>query len=128
MQNRTEGPAVLLIAHGSRRKDANDDLVQLAEILRKTGKYPIVETAYLELASPDIPTGGGRCVEQGARHVKLLPYFLSAGTHVADDLERFRGELSERYPNVRFELCPHLGLHPLMVEIVLARLEEGSRP
>jgi len=126
MDARPEAPAVLLIAHGSRRKDANDDLLRLAEILRGTGKYPIVETSYLELASPDIPTGGSHCVEQGARHVKLLPYFLSAGTHVAEDLERFRGELSERYPNVRFELCPHLGLHPLMVEIVLARLDEGN--
>src|SRR6185503_2481885 len=101
-----------------------DDLVQLAQILRGTGKYPIVETAYLELAAPDIPTGGRQCVEQGARRVKLLPYFLSAGMHVVEDLERHRSELCERYPNVEFELCPHLGLHPLMVEIVLARLDE----
>jgi len=127
MEARVESSAVLLIAHGSRRKDANDDLVELAEILRRTGKYSIVETAYLELATPDIPTGGRQCVEKGARHVKLLPYFLSAGTHVVEDLERFRGELAERYPKVRFELCPHLGLHPLMVEIVLARLEGDLR-
>lgn len=126
METRVDPPAVLLIAHGSRRQSANDDLVQLAELLRRTGKYGIVETAYLELASPDIPMGGHACVEQGARHVKLLPYFLSAGTHVVEDLQRHRDELSQRYPNVGFELCPPLGLHPLMVEIVLSRLEEGD--
>ncbi|MSR56404.1 MAG: cobalamin biosynthesis protein CbiX [Planctomycetaceae bacterium] len=114
--------AVLLIAHGSRRQEANDDLPKLAEILRARGLYPIVETAYLELAPPDICTGGARCVAQGAKRVKLLPYFLSAGAHVREDLERFRGELAQQFPLVEFELCPHLGLHPLMVEIVVDRL------
>jgi sirohydrochlorin ferrochelatase len=118
--------AVLLIAHGSRRQDANDDLVRLAGILRNRGTYAIVETAYLELAVPDIPAGGAACVGQGATRVKLLPYFLSAGTHVVDDLTTHRDELSRRFPCVEFELCPPLGLHPLMVDIVLARLEESS--
>ena len=47
--------AVLLIAHGSRRQEANDDLVRLAELIREHGEYPIVETAYLEIAAPTIP-------------------------------------------------------------------------
>lgn len=118
--------AVLLIAHGSRRSEANEDLRQLAGILRAKGVYPIVETAYLELAEPDISRGGALCVDQGATRVKMLPYFLSAGSHVADDLERFRQELSQSFPQVLFELCPPLGIHPLMVEIVLDRLLQGS--
>ena len=114
--------AALLIAHGSRRPEANDDLTRLAGILRAKQLYPIVETAYLELADPDIPTAGQRCVAAGATLVKLLPYFLSAGAHVVDDLERHRHDLASRFPEVTFELCPPLGLHPLMVEIVLDRL------
>jgi sirohydrochlorin ferrochelatase len=114
--------AVLLIAHGSRRPEANDDLTRLAEILRARKLCSIVETAYLELAEPDIPTAGERCVAAGATLVKLLPYFLSAGAHVVEDLERHRHDLANRFPEVTFELCPPLGLHPLMVEIVLDRL------
>jgi len=121
------GPTgVLLIAHGSRRQEANDDLSRLAEILRSKGEYPIVETAYLDVASPDIPTGAARCVERGAVLVKLMPYFLSAGSHVVDDLDRFRRELTQLHPQAEFELCSPLGLHPLMVEIVLDRLRTGS--
>jgi len=117
------GPAaVLLIAHGSRRKEANDDLARLAGILRAKQLYAIVETAYLELADPDIPTAGQRCVAAGAMLVKLLPYFLSAGAHVVEDLERHRRDLVNRFPQVTFELCPPLGLHPLMIDIVLDRL------
>lgn len=120
--------AVLLIAHGSRRAEANDDLCRLAEILRKKGLYPIVEIAYLELANPDIPAGGARCVERGATSVRMLPYFLSPGAHVGEDLEHFRQELSQRYPEVDFTLCPPLGIHPLMVEIVLDRLTQEFSP
>ena len=119
--------AVLLIAHGSRRAEANDDLVRLADILRAKGLYPIIETAYLELAAPDIPAGAATCVRLGATEVKLLPYFLSAGAHVVEDLERLRCELTARYPRVKFELCQPLGLHPLMIEIVLDRLRDGAR-
>jgi sirohydrochlorin ferrochelatase len=118
--------AVLLISHGSRRREANDDLLRLAEIIRAKGSYAIVEPAYLELAAPDIAAAGAKCVSQGAASVKLLPYFLSAGAHVVEDLERHRRELAERFPHVAFELCPPLGLHPLMIEIVLDRLAQAG--
>lgn len=118
--------AVLLIAHGSRRAQANADLVRLAEILRGKNLFPIVETAYLEIAEPGIAASGESCVARGATTVKLLPYFLSAGAHVVEDLEAHRRALGERFPQVSFELCPPLGLHPLIVEIVLDRLGAQS--
>jgi sirohydrochlorin ferrochelatase len=118
--------AVLLMAHGSRRREANEDLVKLAEMLRARGHYSLIEIGYLELARPDIPEGIARCVERGARRVLMLPYFLSAGSHVVEDLERFRREAAERFPTVEFQLCPPLGLHPLMVDLVMTRLAEGS--
>lgn len=118
--------AVLLIAHGSRRPEANADLVQLGEMLRGQATYPLIEIAYLELASPDIPAGAKSLIGQGATEVRMLPFFLSAGAHVVEDLERFRRELSARYPQARFMLCPPLGLHPLMIDIVRDRLNQGT--
>jgi sirohydrochlorin ferrochelatase len=120
--------AVLLIAHGSRRQEANNDVLRLAEVLRARGPYPVVETAYLELAEPDIPTAAACCLAHGAQRVKLLPYFLSAGAHVSDDLSKIRRDLMERFPEATFELCPPLGLHPLMIEIVLERLTQTISP
>lgn len=118
--------AVLLIAHGSRRAEANQDLTELAQQLRCHGQFDIIEPSYLELAKPTIPEGGHRCVEQGAQRVLMLPYFLSAGTHVMIDLERIRSELSSAHPAVEFRLCPPLGLHPKMAEIVLDRLQQSG--
>ncbi len=118
--------AVLLIAHGSRRKEANDDLVRLAEIVRQRRPDVLVEASYLELASPSIPEGARNCIEQGAQKILMLPYFLSAGAHVVSDLQRFRDELAIEFPDVAFNLCPPLGLHPLMADIVLDRLQAGE--
>jgi sirohydrochlorin ferrochelatase len=116
--------AILLIAHGSRRAAANADLVKLAEIVRTRCPQDIVEIAYLELAEPTIPQGAARCVERGATHVRMSPFFLSAGTHIAEDLTSFQTEFSAQFPNVQFQLCPPLGLHSLLVEALLERMNE----
>ncbi len=117
--------AALLIAHGSRVDAANQDLVALAEQLQARHIYPIVEVAYLELAEPTIADAGRNCVQAGAAQVYLLPYFLSAGAHVRDDLECHRRDLAARFPSVRFILCKPLSSHPLLVEIVVDRLRES---
>ncbi|MEZ6044409.1 MAG: CbiX/SirB N-terminal domain-containing protein [Planctomycetaceae bacterium] len=118
--------AVLLIAHGSRRQAANDDLIKLADQLRAEGSYPIVQHAFLELAEPSIPQGAAACVEQGAIRVLMMPWFLSSGRHVADDLEEFCRQFSEEYPHATFTVCPPLGLHPAMLTIIHDRLKEGA--
>jgi len=118
--------AVLLIAHGSRRAEANADLVQLAEQVRGHG-YPIVEVSYLELAEPTIPEGGARCLKDGVQRVLMMPYFLSPGVHVAHDLEEHRQQLMAAHPGIGFELCAPLGLHPLLVDVVMARLNEKQQ-
>jgi len=116
--------AVLLIAHGSRRGEANHDLVIVADRLREQSEYEIIVPSYLELAEPSIPDGARLCVDTGADHVLMMPYFLSAGSHVTRDLERFRNEAAAEFESVKFDLCPPLGLHPLMLEIIKSRLQE----
>lgn len=116
--------AALLIAHGSRRQQANDDLHRLAELVTARGEFDIVEPAFLELAEPDIPAGAARCVERGATNVRMLPYFLSMGVHVAEDLEEHRTAFLQQYPGVSFDVRPPLGLHPKLIEVVLERLND----
>ena len=120
--------ALLLIAHGSRNADANADLHQLATTLRQRAEYAIVEPAFLELAEPTIPQAGQRCLTQGAQRIVLLPYFLSAGVHVRDDLRRYRDELAEHFPEAQFILAEPLGPHPLLTEVVLQRAGEALKP
>lgn len=120
----TSSDAILLIAHGSRRAQANHDLEILADMVRKRVGETTVEIAYLELAEPSIPQGANACVRAGANRVFMLPFFLSAGRHVAKDLEDFKQTFTRDYPHVQFAVSPPLGLHPMIVEILLARLHE----
>lgn len=121
------GTAVLLIAHGSRHQPANDDLHAMAARFAAGGRYAIVEACFLELAEPDIAVGGARCVARGAARVLMIPYFLSAGVHLLRDLTTARDELSRRHPDVEFRLGPPLGPHPLLDELVAARIDELGR-
>jgi sirohydrochlorin ferrochelatase len=116
--------AILLIAHGSRQQSANDDLHELAARLSAQRTYPIVEPCFLELAEPDLKAGGQRCVELGATRVLMIPYFLSDGVHLRRDLTSARDELNRRHPDVEFILGSPLGPHPLLDDLVAARIRE----
>jgi sirohydrochlorin ferrochelatase len=117
--------ALLLIAHGSRRAEANADLEHLAADLRGRGLFSIVQVSYLELAEPTVAAGAEMCVRGGVDDVILLPYFLSPGVHVTEDLTKARADLAGRFPPVTFRLAPPLGRHPLLAEIVLERAAEA---
>ena len=118
--------ALLLIAHGSRNAEANDDLFAIAEQLRQAGSYAIVEASFLELAEPTIGVAGKRCVAQGAERVILLPYFLSAGVHVRRDLQEHRDRLMQQFAGVEFLLAEPIGRHPLLGEIIMQRAREAA--
>jgi sirohydrochlorin ferrochelatase len=86
--------------------------------------YPIVEPSFLELAAPDIATGGDRCVARGATRILMVPYFLSAGVHLQRDLVAACDQLQARHPTVQVRLGPALGPHSLLDELVLERIRQ----
>lgn len=116
--------AVLLIAHGSRRAGANQDLFDLAERLAASGPHAIVQASFLELAEPNILEGGTRCVDRGAGRVLMVPFLLSAGVHLRRDLTAAREALAARHPGVAFVLGEALGPHPLLDRLVVERVRE----
>jgi sirohydrochlorin ferrochelatase len=117
--------ALLLIAHGSRRPEANADLEFVAADMRRRNLFAFVQCSFLELAEPDIHTGGVRCVEAGATSVVMLPYFLSPGRHVSEDLTAARDRLAAEFPHVSFQLAAPLAGHPSLLDAVADRSREA---
>ena len=72
---------LLLIAHGSRRQSANDEIRQLGDASRglEDNDYDGVVTAFLELAEPDIQQGIAKCVEHGAHKASSRALFSGRG-------------------------------------------------
>tara|TARA_B100000029_G_C17108498_1_gene790628 strand:- start:68 stop:454 length:387 start_codon:yes stop_codon:yes gene_type:complete len=124
--------AILLIAHGSRLDTANADLRWMADRLSVRRPDDLVEIAYLEIASPDIATGGATCVERGAQQVVLLPVFLSPGRHASLHLAEHRDRLAATHPGVTWELKPPLGRHAALLDVIEDRIngttDTGEQP
>ena len=119
---------LLLIAHGSRKQAANDEISRLAQQLqaRGDGDYAAVVAAFLECAKPDIQQGVDRCVELGATEIVAVPYFLAVGKHVVQDIP---GELAcarAGYPDVSIELSQYVGDSDAMVDLVLRCSRQAS--
>ena len=79
---------LLVIAHGSRRGESNDDFAAIAARLGEHGTNPfdVTRWAFLEVAEPSIPDAIDSCIDEGAQEIVVLPYFLSPGNHVARDI------------------------------------------
>lgn len=122
MDEHGTGRHLLIVAHGSRRQASNDEVMALGERVRElAGKtFDDVAVAFLELAAPAIPEALSRCVGQGAREILVFPYFLAAGTHVAQDIPDILAAFRAGRPDITVGLAPHLGALPTLAAAVLA--------
>jgi sirohydrochlorin ferrochelatase len=112
--------ALLLVAHGSRRGESNDEVRELARHLQEAGDgFQHVACAFLELAEPSIPDGLRTAIAAGAREVVVLPYFLSAGRHVVTDIPAEVAVVQAEHPGVTIRVAPYLGAADGVVEILL---------
>ena len=120
--------ALLLVAHGSRREASNDEVRKLTDCLRRQSgtRFGEVRCAFLELAEPSIPEGIEQCVQAGADEVVVVPYFLSAGRHVAKDIPEEVATKQQQYPDRDIYISDYLGTAPDLVDTLLA-LAMGER-
>ena len=68
--------------------------------------YAHVDTAFLELAEPSIPAGLAALAAQGATEIVAFPYFLAAGTHMAQDIPDAIAEFGAVHPAATVRLTP----------------------
>ncbi|MFU8836873.1 MAG: sirohydrochlorin chelatase [Thiohalomonadaceae bacterium] len=116
---------LLLVAHGSRREASNDEVRKIADLLRQRAgdRYGAVEAGFLELADPLIPDGIECLIRQGASEVVVLPYFLSAGRHVAQDIPAEVAPKQAQYPQIPIHIAPYLGSAEGIVELLVGLSE-----
>lgn len=113
--------ALLVVAHGSRRAASNDEIRALAQKLADQAKpeFALIRCAFLEIADPLIPEGLLECMQAGVDEVVLLPYFLSAGRHVAEDIPSIVSEFTDQHPQLKVSIAPYLGLAPGLPDTLL---------
>jgi sirohydrochlorin ferrochelatase len=114
--------ALLLIAHGSRREASNVEVRELAARLEQIAgeHFSCVIPAFLELADPDIPAGIELCAKAGATTVTAVPYFLSAGRHVANDIPAELEKAAREHQSLMIQQSDYLGKHISITDLLLA--------
>lgn len=117
--------AVIVLGHGSRQEDAAGPLAALAADVRSRGAYVAVEHAFLQYAPPSLSSTAARCVEQGARRIVIVPFFVLPGNHVVRDIPALVEDLRKQYSGVLFSVTGHVGGHPMMTKIVEDLVEKG---
>ena len=114
--------AILLVDHGSRKTEANDMLISMADLVQSmVGPDVIVRPAHMELAEPSIAAGFANCVEAGATEVIVFPYMLSPGKHSTSDIPRMVAEVAEAHPGLTYSVTEAFGIHEKLGEIILMR-------
>jgi len=119
--------SLLLVAHGSRRPSSNDEIRELTRRLaeRAGDSFASVSCAFLELAEPSIPDGIEHEVRGGADEVVVLPYFLSAGRHVVEDIPALVEPKQREHPGVSIRIAPYLGVATGMMDLLMSAAESG---
>lgn len=120
--------ALLLIAHGSRSASANDEIRALtAQLRNKGGGFNLVDCAFLEMTEPDIVRGGDKLAAAGATEIVVLPYFLAAGRHVAEDIPAEIARIERRHPRIKITLASHFGAAPGVPELIHGHLRQSMK-
>ena len=122
---------IVVFGHGSSVESANESVRRIAADLRARAGVPLVESAFLELGAPDLPEAVDSLVRAGARHVLIVPYFLTLGIHLQRDLPRIVDGIRSIHKDVRIEVSKPLDGHPALLDALAGRALEaihgGSR-
>jgi sirohydrochlorin ferrochelatase len=116
---------LLLIDHGSRRKEAHSQLLAIAERLAARfdatpSAKTVVEIAHMEIAEPSVAKGFDACVARGASRVVAIPCFLSRGSHVTEDIPALVAEAASRHPEVIYEVTAPLSEQLGFIELLVS--------
>ena len=117
---------VLILGHGSRREDANEEIRHVAVKLKESNPEGMYGVGFLEFGKPSLVDAIEELLEEGVEKVVIMPMFLTVGNHMHRDIPGKILRLKTTYPDVSFVFAKHLGPDPRIIEIVKDRILEAK--
>ncbi|MDJ0461808.1 sirohydrochlorin chelatase [Streptomyces sp. H27-C3] len=115
---------VLLVGRGSTDPDANAEVFKAARLFWEGRGYAGVETAFVSLAAPDVPSGLDRCTRLGAKHIVVLPYFLFTGI-LPDRVLQQTQDWADAHPETGVRSAAVIGPTEELMDLVMERYREA---
>lgn len=119
---------LLIIGHGSRIQSSNQEIQSLSENIANIPEHGFdkVEYAFLELAQPSIQEALMNCINQGAKEIVIMPFFLTAGRHVKEDIPNEIEKIEKTVSGVEIQTVPYFGSSRNMADQVLNHTMESA--
>ncbi len=119
--------AVVLLAHGSQKKEAKADLEQIVQKLaQKTGVT--TKLACMQLAKPSFEETIEELSNQNYNNVLVIPFFLTNGTHMQEDIPELIQMAKEKHQNLSISTTDYLWPEPLMIDLLEKRVGHFHPP
>ncbi len=118
--------ALLLVAgSGSSDSDANSNISKMTRLLWEDLGFGWAETAYAAVAAPSVTDALNRIHRLGFQRIVVLPYLLFDGRLVGQ-VQAAVAAHQALHPEPQLVVASHLNTHPLLIEIVLERLDQAE--
>lgn len=113
--------AILVVAHGSRDKSAQDEFKRLVQNYRQRHPSWVIAHAFLDLAQPSIPKALSSLVFR-SNDILVLPLFLFAAKHVKKHIPEIITAFRKKHPRAKVTLAKPLGSDEKLLDILDRRL------
>lgn len=118
-------PAIMICGHGSRDKGAVSEFNQLAVRIKERLPDHMVESGFLEFATPVIGTGLDKLRDAGAKKIVCLPGMLFAAGHVKNDLPSEVNSYAAENEGLEMIFAADLGIDARLLDAAKQRVEEA---
>ncbi len=118
--------ALLLIGHGSRKREGNQEILHFAAQWRQRHPGWRIETCFIEHAEVLLDEGLDRAAHDTHR-VLAIPFILNAAGHVKMELPAALERARARHPGVDFACTRHLGMGRELFAVLRSQLDRLMR-
>ena len=108
------------------REHANVEVRDMWQMMKEQLPELYINGAFVEVADPTLEQTIDRLVGEGMEHIVIVPMFLTRGQHLANGIPRILDAMREKHSHIQIELTRHLGIDPLLAEIIKNRLREAG--
>ncbi|MFI5619421.1 sirohydrochlorin chelatase [Streptomyces sp. NPDC051567] len=122
----SSGPALLVIAHGSRDPRHAATVHALTRRARALRPGLRAETAFLDFDTPTVAQALSRLHRSGVREVVALPLLLTRAFHAKSDVPAVLADAVARLPGLSVRTAEVLGPSPLLTAALERRLREAG--
>ena len=118
--------AVVLLGHGSIREEANKEVRAMWDMMQDELPELEISGCFVEVAEPTMEQEIDRLAAEGFHRIVIVPMFLTRGQQLSNGLPRILEAMRQKYTQIQIDLTRHLGIDPLLAEIIKNRLREAG--